>query len=181
MSGPELKSAGGGSNYLCLPEDPSYDPKAPKGAIYSFLTSAQYEVLQSPNIFGSQFSVFKHYVPCVACETNQRVNRIMIPATTRCPSNDWVLEYKGYLMSSATHYNDASGINKAEIKGIHFRGTYVCVDSQAEATPSPAVTGWAEGVTLFTVSASCSGPGALKNCPPYRGDATALSCVVCTK
>ena len=103
----------------------------------------------------------------------------MIPAATLCPSDDWVLEYKGYLMTSATHIgsNDDSVI----IKGKHSRDSYVCVDGKAEAITSPAVGDWIQGVTLYTVSASCTGPGALKNCPPYKGDTTALSCVVCSR
>ena len=179
MAGPDLRSSGGGSNYLCLPDDPSYDPQAAKGAVYSFLSSAQYEVIQSPNIFGKKFSTVEHYVPCVACETQQRAPQIMIPAATLCPSDDWVLEYKGYLMTSATHVgsNDDSVI----IKGKHSRDSYVCVDGKAEAIPSPAVGDWIQGVTLYAVSASCTGSGALKNCPPYKGDTTALSCVVCSK
>ena len=176
MAGPDLRSSGGGSNYLCLPDDPSYDPQAPKGAVYSFLSSAQYEVRKSSYIFSKIFLIFQHYVPCAVCETEQCTSQLMIPATTRCPSNDWVLEYKGYLMTSASHYG-----NGTEIKTEHFRGSYVCVDSEAEAKPSPAVGGWVEGVTLYAVSASCAGSGALKNCPPYKGDTTALSCVVCSK
>ena len=102
-------------------------------------------------------------MPCVACETQQRASQIMIPAATLCPSDDWILEYKGYLMTSATHVgsNDDSVI----IKGKHSRDSYVCVDGKAEAIPSPAVGDWIEGVTLYAVSASCTGPGALKNCP----------------
>ena len=155
MAGPDLRSSGGGSNYLCLPDDPSYDPQAPKGANYSFLSSTQYEVRKSSYIFGKKFSILEHYVPCAVCETKQRISQLMIPATTRCPSNDWVLEYKGYLLTSASHYG-----NGTEIKTEHFRGSYVCVDSEAEAKPSPAVRGWSEGVTLYAVSALCTGPGA---------------------
>ena len=157
-------------------DDPSYDQQAPKGAVYSFLSSAQYEVRKSSYIFGKKFSILEHYVPCAVCETEKRISQLMIPATTRCPSDEWVLEYKGYLMTSASHRSNRKIVNTE-----HYRGSYICVDSEAEAKPSPAVGGWTEGVTIYAVSALCTGPSALKNCPPYKGDTTALSCVVCSK
>ena len=30
----------------------------------------------------------------------------MMPAKTRCPTSDWVLEYSGFLMSSPTQYTN---------------------------------------------------------------------------
>ena len=62
-----------------------------------------------------------------------------------------------------------------------YRGprSFVCVDENAESFGSIPDT-WAGGV-LHTVGTSCTGSGAVINCPPDKSDNSALSCVVCSK
>lgn len=177
MTGPDYFSAGGGSNYQCLPDDPEYDPLAPSRVAYSSLKPAWYHTI-GPGFKGPLFKKNVAYstVPCAACETKQRVTQIMIPAKIRCPS-DWTLDYKGYLMAEAE--GDLYRDPPVYFKTNHFRSSYVCVDADAE--PSNKPTGLQGGAPIFPVAANCAGANALSNCPPYKADRTALSCVVCSK
>ena len=85
---------GGGANYLCLPNDPSY---------LQYTSGHQSE---RDHIYGSEYqtsngplSAFNnHNVPCAVCYVSTRGTVLMIPAKTTCPSS-WTLEYNGYLMS----------------------------------------------------------------------------------
>ena len=173
MAGPDYNSAGGGTNYQCLPSDPEYDPKAPANQLYSFLRGVRYELYAAnTNLFPSKLQ--GHRAPCAVCETEKRVNQIMIPAKTRCPTDDWNLDYKGFLMSSAETNGDGSLISH------HHRGMYVCMDAQAESATGKVMANH-HGERLYPVAARCSGDGALTNCPPYLTDRRALSCVVCSK
>ena len=100
----------------------------------------------------------------------------MIPAKTRCPNSDWVIEYKGFLMSAAEHGKE-QGFNTDR----HFRTSYVCVDDKPESATSKPITGSRFGALLYPVSASCLCDETLVNCPPYLSDDRALSCVIFTK
>ena len=174
MTGPDYRSAGGGTNYQCLPDDPEYDSRAPSGVPHSKLRSTIYQTDYVKTIFDTD--VHRHRVPCAVCETQQRSTKLILPAKTRCPSSGWVTEYKGYLMSPAEHHR-----NQEFVSGEQFRTSYVCVDTHPESlTSKPISAGWS-GSILYSVSVSCSGDGALANCPPYLSDDRALSCVVCTK
>ena len=170
MTGPDHKSSGGGANYQCLPDDPEYDPQAISNVPHSKLRSVFYDGhdLFSPNID-------QHQVPCTVCETDRRITKLMIPAKTRCPTSEWVLEYKGYIMSSAEYH-----VVGNYIKDGSDKMSYVCIDAKAESVTSKQTGLWS-GHHLYAVTASCSGDGALANCPPYLSDGRALSCVVCSK
>ena len=172
MTGPDYRSAGGGSNYQCLPDDPEYDGRAPSSVPHSKLRSVFYQIGFSEQMLGK--SLHMHRAPCVVCETEQRSTKLMIPAKTRCPNNDWVLEYKGYIMSSAEHHGDDRYVSTE-----YYRGQYICVDENSESVTSKSGS-W-DGAIIYPVTVSCSGDGALSNCPPYLSDGRALSCVVCTK
>ena len=100
----------------------------------------------------------------------------MIPAKTRSPNSDWVIEYKGFLMSAAEHDREQGFYTDR-----HFRTSYVCVDDKPESATSKPITGSWFGALLQPVSASCSGDEALVNCPPYLSDDRELSCVIFTK
>ena len=170
MTGPEYRSAGGGTNYQCLPNDPEYNPNAMSNVPYNKLRSAEY---RADNLFGK--SVQQHIIPCAVCEARRRVSQVMIPAKTRCPSSDWVLEYGGYLLSAAEHYGGDKFVDNA-----HYRSSYVCVDQDPESYTSKPATD-VSGQLLYAVTVACSGDGALPNCPPYMPGGRALSCVVCSK
>ena len=168
MAGSDHKSSGGGANFQCLPDDPEYSNKSIP-ALFSSLRFVQY--IEMPNLY-------RHRVPCAACEAKGRLSLIMIPAKTRCPTSDWKLEYRGYLMSELEH----SGSKPDDFSSASVRGplSFVCVDEIAESLGSVPLSTWSGGV-LHTVRAGCTGGGALVNCPPYKSDNSALSCVVCSK
>ena len=172
MVGKEYRSVGGGTNYLCLPDDPQYDLQhafnKPGAGYHIFRRGTRYR--------GFSDSSINRRVPCVTCETNQRVNRIMIPAKISCPSSDWTLEYQGFIMSMAEH----NGQGDNDLFDDDFYATsYVCVDSNPE-TLSGYASGGNRGSLIYMVGADCSGIGALRNCPPYK-QGPALPCVVCSK
>lgn len=170
MTAPSLLSVGGGSNYLCLPEDPQY-PVTPHKSTRSSLRHTFYNHFE-------QEVLRKYGVPCVTCETNQRVTQLMLPAATKCPSSDWTLEYEGIIMSPMEHEDNGDLVTDKE-----YRMQYVCVDANGKAvsTTSREHNDVWGGSYLYTVTVTCSGDGAIGNCPPYKSDKSALSCVVCSK
>ena len=165
MAGKHHSSPGGGTNYLCLPDDPEYDPNAPDG-IHTALRATHYRY--------SLYQSDLRRVPCVACETEKRVNHIMVPAKTRCPTSEWKLEYKGYIVSMA-EYN--TGVD--DFLDNYHATSYICLDSNSESLTSKSYK-HNYGSLLYTTNVACSGNSALHNCPPYK-PTTALSCVVCSK
>ena len=85
----------------------------------------------------------------------------MVPARNVCPSADWTLEYKGYLMSM-----------RNDLKTTE----YVCVDRNAESIPG--TEGQTNESLLYPVESRCIEGGSLK-CGPYV-DGYELTCAVCT-
>ena len=133
------------------------------------------------NVFGKDLT--KHRVPCAVCEANKRVAQLMIPAQTRCPSSDWSLEYRGYVMSEAE--SSQHSVSPDDFSMVSDRGptSYICVDENPESltTNSAEVAEDWNGGFLYPVTVACSGRGNIYNCPPYKSDRSALSCVVCSK
>ena len=177
MANSDYRTPGGGSNYLCLPSDPEYESYAPDNIPHSVLTRVWYETGRNRDAFSNPTSNL--LAPCAVCGSDLRVTKVMIPAKVSCPSDDWVLEYKGYIMSMAdTHTTDAAGQSRF-VKGEYFSTSYVCVDQKAESLTSKPSADW-RGSPIYLSRAQCTGAGALESCPPYRAG-KALSCVVCTK
>ena len=136
-----------------------------RSALLSSLRAAHYR-------YGS---LYNHRMPCSVCESGKRVSQLMIPAKTRCPSNEWTLEYKGYLGSSAEYKSNSGEL----LKNHYFRGSYICVDENPESLTGKSHP--REGPQIYQVNAACGNvTGALTNCPPYQAN-KALSCVVCSK
>lgn len=165
MVGPDVYSAGGGSNFQCLPMDPDLAPsEAGEGSIFNQLRPT-YVVSNEK----SGPLAHSQHLPCAVCEANQRVSQVTMPGKSRCP-DEWSLEYSGYLMSPATTWpND----HKME---------YVCIDSAPESISSKRgsiTTPW-YGEALYYATAQCSGDSRLDICPPYK-DNQPLQCVICTK
>ena len=149
---------GGGSEYLCLPDQPEFlGVTAGHQDIRARVYGAEYDAYasQSPPAFGN---LNNHNVPCVACSTSIRGQKIMIPGKISCPSS-WTREYYGYLMSE--YHN-------------HYRRSYACVDVNAESIPGSA--GDINGALFYFTEVYCHGI----KCPPYA-EGNELSCVVCTK
>ena len=151
---------GGGSQYLCLTNEPEFlefTPGEQPGR--SKLYGAEYETLDnfSPPVFGN---LLDFNIPCAACYTMERGNKIMIPARVTCPPS-WTREYYGYLMSGASFDS-------------HYRISYECMDVDAEGIPGSE--GSINGAAFYFTEVLCHGI----SCPPYA-DGTEIPCVVCTK
>ena len=150
-AGSSYDQSGGGANYICITENPSYLSSIVPSS-QSFLYGSEY---QNP-IFNS---LHNHNVPCAVCHTSVRSSKLMIPGETVCPSK-WTTEYAGYLMTS---YRD------------HKRNAvYECVDKNSEAVPGGGAD--TNGALFYHVVAVC---GVGLPCPPYVAN-RAITCVVCT-
>ena len=173
MAGPDSGSSGGGSNYQCLPEDPRYGHMAT--GLYSSLRAVKYWLYQNKYVFGKDLHT--HTAPCSVCETKHRVTQLMIPGQTRCPTSEWAVEYVGLLMSEYEH----GGTDTEDFSGSTDRSAmqYICVDDNAQSVRGPT-DGTSTGAYL-RAGCDVDSLGALSNCPPYRSDKRALSCVVCSK
>ncbi len=152
VGGSPHQNQGGGSDYLCMPDDPEYGLAYKAGVQgHSPVDGAEYEVPIATN---------KHdrNVPCAVCYVSSRTASIMIPARMNCYGN-WTREYYGFLM--ADQY-------------IHRKTQFVCVDHSTEAIPGmPTNT---NGALLYHVEATCNG----LSCVKYSREKE-LNCVVCTK
>ncbi|XP_033104063.1 uncharacterized protein LOC117106752 [Anneissia japonica] len=164
MAGAPMGKTGGGSNYLCLPDNPTYNFTIKTNEnTRSYIAGTEYRL-------GSQkFTPYKalhtHNVPCAVCQAPRSVT-LMMPADTKCPSG-WTNEYDGYLWSSMH---------------THKRNEYVCVDSNPVVIPGTKTVAPDNEVNLlYLVESKCSstGGGGLP-CLPYENN-WELSCAVCTR
>ncbi|XP_033105611.1 short-chain collagen C4-like [Anneissia japonica] len=163
MAGAPYGNAGSGSNFLCLPDNPTYNftvegRQGERGTIYG----TEYRL--GDRLFKPLNDLHTHDVPCAICQAPRSVT-LMMPADTECPSG-WKKEYDGYLMSS---------------KFDHKRGEYVCVDSNPTAIPgTKAVVPTSQVSMLYLVESRCSTSGGGLPCLPYK-DNLELACAVCTR
>jgi len=153
-SGSQFGQAGGTSQHLCLPNNPDY--RGVQTDHSSLLTVMEYNSVKS--IFGPR--LHHHNVPCAVCFA-QRTSTVMIPGKLTCPAG-WLIEYKGYLMSSRDN---------------HHRAGAICIDERSESQNGK--DDYERGSSLYTIKTVCSGDGRME-CPPYR-DNDILTCVVCSK
>ena len=155
IGGSLFSQKGGGSNYLCMPDNPDYSSYTPGVQGASPIHGAEFE---TANFRGPLSSFHNQNIPCAVCSTAVRAQVLMIPAKTQCPSS-WTLEYSGYLMSASK--NEHSTMFK-------------CVDRNPETVPGHAAG--RDGANLFHTEATCNG----LLCPPYDPQKE-LTCAVCTK
>ena len=156
VGGTFFTQAGGGANYLCLPEVPEYSSTLKyKAGVQGFspFHGAEYE---APVQTSSQ----NFNVPCALCHVPTRATQIMIPAKFSCPFS-WTREYYGYLMTR----------HKS-----HKRTMFVCVDESMEGIPGSQAN--TTGALFYHTEAAC-GTGLL--CPNFYNKHQELNCVVCTK
>ena len=145
---------GGGSNYLCMPDEPQYTlTYIPGSQSYSEIHGTEYE----QPVVGSQ----DHNVPCAVCFASTREAVLMIPAWTSCPTG-WTREYYGYLMSTTTKWDN------------HYRTSFECVDKDPDSVRGSQAN--TNGAVFYHVEANCNG----LPCPPYN-NYKELNCAVCTK
>ena len=148
----------GGSNYLCLPEEPQWK---------------NYTTAESRNlahVFGVEYKFDRNFinggrrlsdkpVPCAVCYVSQRSASLMIPAGSYCPVG-WTEEYGGYVMSA--HRIDA----------VDHSTSYVCVDQ------APAAGNGRGGYEHALISVVKVVSGTLPSTVYHYRE---LACVVCTK
>ena len=143
---------GGGTDLLCLPNNPEY-----LGDNAANSQSPLYGVEYHTSI--GSLNLVDQNVPCAVCHTATRVALVMIPAWTHCPAS-WTREYVGYIM---TEYKN------------HRRIQHYCVDQNAEVIPGEARD--VNGAMLYHIDVACNYG---IPCPPYSGTKE-ITCAVCTK
>jgi len=164
-AGRHYNFGGGGSNYLCLPEEPQWknhtDTRPPSGWLYGveYRIHDEHTTLFSRANNPAGSSLHDKPTPCAVCYAPQRSTSVMMPASTSCPVG-WTQEYAGYIMSEHT-------------LGSRLPTSYICVDDAPEVA-SGGVTG-IQSILLF-VKVRC---GTLP-CSKYH-DGWEVACVVCTK
>lgn len=146
---------GGGSNYLCLPDEPIYYQPDTISDKRGQIFAGEYETLN----FGPYANIHQRDVPCVVCMARQRPSLLMIPARNICPNSTWTLEYSGHLMSANRN---------------HYRTEFVCLD--LNAVPVAGAVGNDNGALFYPVEGKCIGG---LPCGPYV-DGYELTCAVCT-
>ena len=146
-------SGGGGSDLLCLPNNPEYlSVNSPTNG------KAQLSGVEMQTNLDSLNLNYKN-VPCAVCYTPTRSTMVMIPAWTHCPAS-WTKEYVGYIMAEGRS---------------SFRVQHVCVDQHTEVIPGEAI--YSDGTRLYHMDIKCS-TGLL--CPPYSSTKE-VTCAVCTE
>ena len=145
---------GGGSDILCMPQDPEYMEYGPGTNGPSYIYGVEYWPHPGQPLMPAQY----HNMPCAVCSgTKTRV--LMIPAKVNCPPQ-WQREYYGYLMAPHSITN--------------YRSSFICVDKDPEVVADEAGdTGRSNDP--HHVEATCDG----LLCPPYDPEKE-LTCVVCT-
>ena len=164
-AGAHYSQAGGGSNFLCLHEEPLWNNylnghQSHTGSIYG----VEYEV-ESSNIFSEinngGYSLDDKPAPCAVCYVQRRSTVLMIPGRNQCP-NGWTTEYEGYLVSQY------SGPNRDR-----KRSSYICWDEAPEVAVGNSDENQA---VVYPVEVQC---GSLP-CSKYISGRE-LTCVVCSK
>ena len=132
-AGRHYAHGGGGSNQLCLPEEPQWknhvggNPHA--GWLYGieYRTHGVHEVLFSGINNGNSTDFHGKPAPCAVCYVPHRSTSLMIPARTSCPVG-WTQEYTGYLMSEHSY-----GVGSS----VRHSTNYICVDGAPEVAVGP--------------------------------------------
>ena len=144
---------GGGSDILCMPENPEY---------LDFFEDVQ----GNSGVYGVEYwsylgqplgSVFQENIPCAVC-SGTKSTILMIPAKVTCPTQ-WRREYYGYLMAPHSTGN--------------YRSSFICVDKAPEVVPGEAAD--TDSCDVVHVEATCEG----LSCSSYDPEKE-LTCVVCT-
>ena len=146
---------GGGSDMLCMPNNPEYSEYSPGVQSTSPIYGAEYW----PHKGQPLYDVLQNNIPCAVC-CGLRSVVLMIPAKMTCPPG-WEKEYDGYLMGPHSTSN--------------YRAAFVCVDKEPETVPGQYHNN-PRSNNPHHVEASCDG----LLCPPYDEEKE-ITCVVCTK
>ena len=167
-AGPHHNQGGGGSNFLCLPEEPQWKTHIGGHQTHTgMLYGVEYELFNSGryhnNIFAETNSgrpLLDNPAACAVCYTSHRSTILMIPARTQCPRR-WATEYEGYLVSEFS------------TREYRKRSSYACWDE----APEIASGGVSQNQAVISpVKVQC---GSLP-CSTFV-DEKELTCVVCSK
>jgi len=161
-AGSHYQNGGGGSNQLCLHDEPQWGNVPDTGNDTSWPPSGWLYGIKYRNNEGS--STYDKPAPCAVCYVSQRTASLVIPARTSCPV-DWTLEYTGYLMSE-----ESLSLNET----IRHCTDYICVDDAPEAAAAGSAN--PDQAFIFSVKVGC---GSLP-CSKYH-DGWEVACIVCTK
>ena len=149
---PTFNNAGGGAQYLCLPDvlDDGGLPLDDSATAMSTLVGVHFETFAASSDFpdsdpSSQEPLhFRdgHVVVCAVCLT-QNSAVIMIPNNRDCPVSDttttWNMEYTGWLMAARDFINlMPADLEQAPVFGnaeAHFRTEYICVNINPTMLP----------------------------------------------
>jgi len=149
---------GGGSNYLCLPEKPTYMKKHPsRSSISAQIDGAKY---------GSTFSkvnsnMQRKVIQCSVCQIEQRTTTLMLPASNECPK-DYVVLYTGYLSTQVSL----------------SRTQFICIDNSTVPTILASNTRIQVSELELTIVSECN----ILPCGKEKYIQNALiSCIVCAK
>ena len=119
---------GGGSNQLCLPEEPQLQTHTRPGVYSGYLYGIEYGN-DSDNHRGGTTAYHGKPTPCAVCYVPQRSAQLMIPASNECPVG-WTREYNGYLMSA---YSYPAGTHTYG----HHSASYIRIDASPEVAVGP--------------------------------------------
>ncbi|XP_030834430.1 uncharacterized protein LOC115921261 [Strongylocentrotus purpuratus] len=160
IGGASFAGSGSGSNYLCMPEEPIYDEvETSLHGERALIYSSEYQVNTGPS---RMQPMHDHTPTCAVCRApSGRTSKLMIPARNVCPSQEWRLEYAGYIMAE---------------KNVHKRSEFVCVDR--EMVPKAGTWGNQDGSLLYLTEVWCL-VGAGLDCGPYI-NGYEITCAVCT-
>ena len=168
-AGPHYNKGGGGSNLLCLPENPQWKNYiAGRQPYIGGIGGIEYKLWNSGGYRNNIFSesnnggnpLLYNPAPCAVCYVGGRSTILMIPARTQCPDG-WTTEYAGYLASDGAHDDGRK------------RSSYVCWDE----APEVAVGATSQNQALiYPVEVLC---GTLP-CSLYPAGKE-LTCIVCSK
>ena len=166
MAAPQSNNAGGGGEYLCLPDTPSYGITTGTTGT-STIGGVMYETSGGPLA-----NLNSGVVECAQCLIEGSSISTMFPGQIECPTvpaSSWRLEYQGYLMAEPdTSTNTLAGTP------TNFRASFVCIDSN-----SGSISAIGNNAALAHVIGDCSEQGLDCNTPGYEDNAL-ISCVVCS-
>ncbi|XP_025114092.1 uncharacterized protein LOC112576074 [Pomacea canaliculata] len=147
IGGSWYDDAGGATNFLCLPPDPTFGHHAVPKYGHAKLYGTEYQTCDEPECDLS--------ASCAVCRIS-RESSMMLPARDTCYPG-WTLEYSGYIMTNDPKF--AGGME------------YICVDSSHGFIPSSHAD--ENGALLLYTTFVCGSLG----CPPYIGDNIVLCAV----
>ncbi|GIY91671.1 uncharacterized protein CEXT_742611 [Caerostris extrusa] len=161
MASTTSRGIGGGSDYLCLPDNPEFSENQPDfgNKESTVVTGVKYGLMDDHPFQEHNARIFPGKgIPCALCHMTNRTLVHVFPAENECP-DEWIYEYSGYLMA-----------------GTNIPGTHICLNDPPVSYEELAEETQSHTLTIVHVSDK---DGGLPK-PPYEKKA-AIKCVVCSK